>query len=67
VRTVSLVNAKSDATTISSFACHYDAAANPTSVLEGNGDRVTYSYDALNQFTTTGPDACGAVVGGPVT
>jgi YD repeat-containing protein len=29
----------------------HDAVGNPSSVTEGNGDRVSYSYDALNQLT----------------
>ncbi|MBM3501806.1 MAG: RHS repeat protein, partial [Armatimonadetes bacterium] len=49
-RTTQLVNAKSDATTICSFGYEYDAVGNPVSVAEGSGDRVTYSYDALNQL-----------------
>jgi len=42
---------KSDLSQISSFAYGYDAVGNRTGVVEGNGDRVTWSYDALYQLT----------------
>jgi len=46
-----LRNAKSDGTTISSFEYGNDSVGNRTGVLEANGDRVTWSYDALYQLT----------------
>ena len=46
-----LRNTKSDGTTISSFEYGNDSVGNRTGVLEANGDRVTWSYDALYQLT----------------
>ena len=46
-----LRNTKSDGTTVSSFEYANDSVGNRTGVLEGNGDRVTWSYDALYQLT----------------
>jgi len=46
-----LRNAKSDGTTISSFEYGNDSVGNRTGVVEANGDRVTWSYDALYQLT----------------
>jgi RHS repeat-associated protein len=45
-----VVNLKADSTTLSSFGYALDAAGNRTSVLEANGDRVTWSYDGIYQL-----------------
>ena len=49
-RLTKLANLKSDGTTISSFEYKYDRAGNRTSVLEADGSRVTWSYDATYQL-----------------
>lgn len=36
--------------TLCSFDYRYDNASNPLTTIEGNGDRVTYAYDASNQL-----------------
>jgi YD repeat-containing protein len=45
-----LFNLKSDDSLISSFAYQVDPAGNRTSVLEGDGVRVTWTYDRTNQL-----------------
>jgi YD repeat-containing protein len=47
---LSLYNLKSDDSVISSFDYDYDAVDNRTSVLEADGARVTWSYDAASQL-----------------
>jgi YD repeat-containing protein len=45
-------NLKSDGSTVLSiFTYSYDDAGNRTGVVEANGDRVTWSYDEINQLT----------------
>jgi len=44
-------NLTSSATIISSFDYEYDKTGNRTSVVEANGDRVTWSYDDTYQLT----------------
>ena len=48
-RATRVVNAKSDGTTISSFDYTHEDVGNPTLLVEANGDRVTWAYDALGQ------------------
>jgi len=45
-------NLKSDGSTVLSiFTYSYDDSGNRTGVAEANGDRVTWSYDGINQLT----------------
>jgi RHS repeat-associated protein len=46
-----LSNLKSDQTVISSFDYKYDPVGNRSRLVESNGDRVTWSYDATYQLT----------------
>ena len=46
-----LYNMKSDSTVISSFDYAVDKVGKRTSVVEANGDRVTWSYDHSYQLT----------------
>jgi RHS repeat-associated protein len=41
---------KSDASVLETFGYTYDAVGNPTVLAEANGDRVTWTYDALSQL-----------------
>ena len=50
-RVTAIVNLKSDNTTISSFLYTLDKVGNRKSVVEANGDRVTWSYDQNYQLT----------------
>ena len=50
-RLTRLANLKSDSTIISSFDYTYDNAGIRTSVLESNGDRVTWLYDQAGRLT----------------
>lgn len=47
-----LFNIKSDSSLISGFTYQMDSTGNRTNVLEGTGDRVTWTYDATNQLTS---------------
>jgi RHS repeat-associated protein len=49
-RIAAVRNLKSDRSVLSVFTYSYDASGNRTGVQEANGDRVTWSYDALNQL-----------------
>jgi RHS repeat-associated protein len=49
-RVTRLVNITSAGTTISSFGYLYDSANNRTRVIEANGDRITWTYDAIYQL-----------------
>jgi RHS repeat-associated protein len=49
-RIAAVRNLKSDSSVLSIFTYAYDASGNRTGVQEANGDRVTWSYDALNQL-----------------
>jgi len=46
-----VANVRSDQSVISIFDYSYDAVGNRIGVVENNGDRVTWSYDALYQLT----------------
>jgi RHS repeat-associated protein len=50
-RILKLANIRTDATTISSFDYAYDSVGNRTRVIESDGIRVTWSYDAKYQLT----------------
>lgn len=59
-RMTKLENLKSDGSLISSFEYGYDNVGNPTSVLEADGDRVTWTYDNVYQLKTEVRTGTGA-------
>jgi YD repeat-containing protein len=49
-RRTNVDNLTSAGAAIAKFAYKYDAASNPTSLVESSGDRVTWSYDVADQL-----------------